>query len=240
MARTGNDRASDICGGEPGDGRHRRGKGFFTADRQHGYRQLALGEKRLVVDRILVKGGELRKSGMHGAGPRVERGIMLARSLIEILRIGGKFVPEAIEIPVAAAAYVEKHGKPACVADLETHRGILYGNREADWRFADAEGWVVARPRAALRVNNGLIMCDAAVEGLGISLLPSFHVNQALARGSLVKIDVGCDAEGAQPLVVYPRDNRASAKVLALIDSLRASFGDPPYWEGVVRRDGAS
>ena len=141
---------------------------------------------------------------------------------------------------VAAPAYVEKHGKPACVADLETHRGILYANRESDWRFAGAEGWVVARPRAALRVNNGLIMCDAAIEGLGISLLPSFYVNEALARGSLVEIDVGCEAEGAELFVVYPRDHKASAKVLALIDILRASFGDPPYWEGVVRRDGAS
>ncbi|MEO7467346.1 MAG: LysR family transcriptional regulator [Sphingobium limneticum] len=155
-------------------------------------------------------------------------------------RLVAKRLATTRRLLVAAPAYVEKHGKPACVADLETHRGILYANRESDWRFAGAEGWVVARPRAALRVNNGLIMCDAAIEGLGISLLPSFYVNEALARGSLVEIDVGCEAEGAELFVVYPRDHKASAKVLALIDILRASFGDPPYWEGVVRRDGAS
>ena len=90
---------------------------------------------------------------------------------------------EARRLLVAAPAYFGKHGRPACTADLEAHRGILYANRESDWRFAGAEGWVVARPRAALRVNNGLIMRDAAIEGLGISLLPSFYVNEALELG---------------------------------------------------------
>jgi len=165
-----------------------------------------------------------------------------------VLRIGTiadnrlvvKRLAKARRLLVAAPAYVEKHGRPACVADLEAHRGILYANRESDWRFAGAEGWVVARPRAALRVNNGLIMRDAVIEGLGISLLPSFYVNEALKRGALVEIDVGCAAEGTELFVVYPRDHRASAKVLALIDSLRASFGDPPYWEGEDSRDVAS
>jgi DNA-binding transcriptional LysR family regulator len=60
------------------------------------------------------------------------------------------------------------------------------------------------------------------------------------ALGALVEIDVGCVAEGAEIFVVYPRNHRASAKVLALIDSLRESFGDPPYWEREDSWDGAS
>jgi DNA-binding transcriptional LysR family regulator len=89
-------------------------------------------------------------------------------------------------------------------------------------------------------VNNGLIMRDAAIEGLGISLLPSFYVYEALEQGALVEIDVGCEAEGAELFVVYPRDHRESAKVQALIDSLRMSFGDPPYWGGEGLRKAAS
>jgi DNA-binding transcriptional LysR family regulator len=155
-------------------------------------------------------------------------------------RLVAKRLAKVRRLLVAAPAYVEKHGRPDCVADLQAHRGILYANRESDWRFAGAEGWVVARPRPALRVNNGLIMCNAAVAGLGISLLPSFYVNEALERGTLVEINVGCEAEGAELFVVYPRDHRASAKVLALIDALRASFGDPPYWEYNGNPNGAS
>jgi len=132
---------------------------------------------------------------------------------------------------VGAPAYLARHGTPGSVAELETHRGVLYANREADWRFAGADGWVVARPRAVLRVNSGLVMRDAAIDGLGLCLLPSFYVTEALRNRDLVALDVGAEAESAELFIVYPRDRRASAKVLALVESLRSSFGDPPYWD---------
>lgn len=37
MTCAGDHYAADVGGGEPGDGRHRRGKGFFAADRQYGH-----------------------------------------------------------------------------------------------------------------------------------------------------------------------------------------------------------
>ena len=74
-------------------------------------------------------------------------------------------------------------------------------------------------------------MRDVAAAGLGIALLPSFFVHEALAQGTLVEIDVGLEAEGAELFLAYPRDHGASVKIRALADSLRCSFGDPPYWE---------
>ena len=74
-------------------------------------------------------------------------------------------------------------------------------------------------------------MRDAAIAGLGVTLLPVFFVHAAIAEGSLVAIDVGCDAEGAELYLAYPRDRSASAKIAALVTSLRTSFGDPPYWD---------
>jgi DNA-binding transcriptional LysR family regulator len=132
---------------------------------------------------------------------------------------------------VAAPAYLDRHGTPAGLAELGGHAGILYGNREADWRFAAAAGWTVVRPRTALRVNNGIVMRDAAAAGLGIALLPSFFIHEALDAGSLVALDIGAEPEGAELYMAYPRDRSAAAKILALVDSLRRSFGDPPYWE---------
>lgn len=146
-------------------------------------------------------------------------------------RLVAKRLTSTRRLLVSSPAYLAAHGTPRCVADLKAHRGVLYANRESDWRFAEGGGWVVARPRAVLRVNNGLVMRDATIDGLGISLLPSFYVNEALERGTLVTLDVGCEAEGAELFAVYPRDRNASAKVAALIASLRASFGDPPYWD---------
>jgi DNA-binding transcriptional LysR family regulator len=132
---------------------------------------------------------------------------------------------------VASPAYLDAHGTPKTAAAIETHRAILYTNRNADWRFATPEGWMVVRPRAAFKVNNGIVMCDAAVAGLGIALLPSFFVHAHLQSGALVPIDVGMEAEGAELFIAHLRDHSASAKIHALTESLRQSFGNPPYWD---------
>jgi DNA-binding transcriptional LysR family regulator len=132
---------------------------------------------------------------------------------------------------VASPAYLEQHGSPASLAELEHHRGILYSNREGDWRFAVEGGWTVVRPEAALRVNNGVVMREVAIAGLGITLLPTFFVNDSIKDGALIALDIGAKAEGAELFITYARDHGASAKIRALADSLKKAFGDPPYWE---------
>lgn len=132
---------------------------------------------------------------------------------------------------VASPAYLASHGTPASLSDLERHQGILYANRSGDWRFDIGSGWSVIRPRTALRVNNGLVMRDAALAGLGLALLPTFFIHDEISKGLLVAVDVGWQAEGAELFLTYPRDHGASAKIRALGESLRRSFEDPPYWE---------
>ena len=146
-------------------------------------------------------------------------------------RLVAKRLATSQRILVASPAYLAQHGVPQSVADLEAHCGILYANRDADWRFASADGWTVVRPRAALRVNNGLVMRDAARAGLGITLLPTFFAHADVATGALVRIDIGCAAEGAELYIAYPREHSASAKIAALTLSLKVAFGDPPYWD---------
>ena len=133
---------------------------------------------------------------------------------------------------VAAPAYLEKFGKPNSLAELEQHKGIVYSNRGlADWRFKASRGFVTVRPLRALRVNNGLLMRDAAAAALGLALLPAYFVHKELASKKLVIVDVGVEAEGATIYIAYPADRRGSAKLRALTVWLRDAFGNPPYWD---------
>lgn len=149
-------------------------------------------------------------------------------------RLVAKPLATSKRILVASPGYLARNGKPRMPSDLGGHRGIVYANRDADWRFSGSGGWTVIRPRVALRVNNGLVMRDAAIASLGISLLPAFFVDAALSAGKLTHIDIGVDAEGAELSIAYPRDRSASAKIVALTESLRLSFGNPPNWEGLA------
>jgi DNA-binding transcriptional LysR family regulator len=133
---------------------------------------------------------------------------------------------------VASPDYLRTNGTPRTLGDLESHRGIIYSQRGvSDWRFRQSGRWSVVHPRTIMRVNNGIIMRDAAVEGVGIALLTTFIVHDLLVSGKLCEVDVGAEAESATIFIGCPTDRRVSAKVLALIAHLRATFGSPPYWE---------
>jgi DNA-binding transcriptional LysR family regulator len=145
--------------------------------------------------------------------------------------IARRFAPSR-RILVASPDYLKTNGTPRTVNELQRHRGIIYSHRGAsDWRFRQAGRWLVVRPHSIMRVNNGIMMRVAALEGLGIALLTTFIVHDAVRSKELRLVDIGAEAESATLFIAYPNDRRVSAKVLALIAHLRAAFGTPPYWE---------
>ena len=151
---------------------------------------------------------------------------------VEDRRLIVKRLTNSRRLLVASPDYLQRFGAPASLADLKAHRGIIYSNRGVgDWRFRVGRRWITVTPRTALRVNNGLLMRDAAVAGLAMALLPTFFLQPAFKSRSLRAVDVGAEAEGAVIYVGYPEDLRRSPKIEALIAWLRRSFGDPPYWE---------
>ena len=141
-----------------------------------------------------------------------------------------KRLAKSRRVLVASPDYTNRFGTPTSLAELKAHRGIIYSNRGVgDWRFRVGRRWITVAPRTALRVNNGLLMRDAAVAGLAMALLPTFFLQSALKSRSLRVVDVGAEAEGAVIYVAYPEDLRGSPRIEALTAWLRRSFGDPPY-----------
>ncbi len=136
---------------------------------------------------------------------------------------------------VAAPEYLARHGTPRSPEELQRHRGIFYVNRGvADWRLAGPKGVQLVRAGVGLRVNNGDVMRDAAVAGLGIALLPTFIAGDAIRSGALRLIDVGLQAVAESIYVAHPEGRRASAKLRAFVQCLREAFGVPPYWEALI------
>ncbi|RWC66465.1 MAG: LysR family transcriptional regulator [Mesorhizobium sp.] len=154
-------------------------------------------------------------------GPVVDDGPVIVRKLASSRRF-----------LVAAPDYLETFGRPGTVEDLKRHKGIIYSIRgAADWRFKVSRRLMTVRPQTTLRVNNGILMRDAALAGLGVALLPAYFIQAEIADGRLVSVDVGAEPEGASIYMAFPEDRRGSAKLRALTAWLRDVFGDPPYWE---------
>ncbi|MET0745320.1 MAG: LysR family transcriptional regulator [Microvirga sp.] len=133
---------------------------------------------------------------------------------------------------VASPDYLARHGTPATVDQLAGHRGIFYTNRGVDdWRFPGPGGAIIVRGRTALRVNNGDMMRDAALAGIGIALLPTFIIGSDLEAGRLRVIDAGVRPASEFLYVAHLAGRPPNVKLRAFADCLRAAFGDPPYWD---------
>ncbi len=136
---------------------------------------------------------------------------------------------------VAAPAYLSQFGRPRCVDDLAHHRAIHYMERAPDdWTFRNANEMVIARVAPRLRVTSCTAMRDAAVAGLGIALLPTFHSHDAFRRGALEVIEIGVDPDITPIVIAYQNGIRPAAKLSALIEHLQETFGNPPYWDDAL------
>ncbi len=135
-------------------------------------------------------------------------------------------------ILVASPDYLARQGTPKKLADLDRHKGIFYTNRGvSDWRFQTPDGAIVVRASQAVGMNNGDMIRDAAVAGLGIALLPAFIAGPSISDGLLQGIDVGYKPEAEFIYMAHPEGRNPSAKLRAVADHLRKTFGDPPYWD---------
>ncbi len=72
-----------------------------------------------------------------------------------------------------------------------------------------------------MRVNNGELLKDAAIAGLGITYLPTFIVGSALKDGRLVEVLEDLRPEPLTLSAVYPQHRQSSRPVQALVEFLR-------------------
>lgn len=72
--------------------------------------------------------------------------------------------------------------------------------------------------------NNGEVLRDAAIKGLGIVMLPNFMVKQALEQGKLQIILPDYHPPKLALCVIYPINRQLSTKVQLFTQFLQESF----------------
>jgi DNA-binding transcriptional LysR family regulator len=132
--------------------------------------------------------------------------------------------------------YAEERGLPRSIEDLAAHDCIDYANVHATrlWQFAPRRRG--GRPRSVatrsrIVANNGEAMRDAAIEGLGLALLPTFIAADALRRGLLIDALPGESPLPYTIAALYPPTRHVAPKVRVLVDYLVRELGSTPPWE---------
>jgi DNA-binding transcriptional LysR family regulator len=118
----------------------------------------------------------------------------------------------------AAPSYLEKHGTPYTLSELNQHNCLL-GTRDY-WRFNEGKKDKNIRVSGSVRVNSGYGLVDAALKGLGIVQLPDYYVNEYIEQGRLITLLDHYREPDEGIWAVYPHNRQLSAKIRLLVDYL--------------------
>ena len=139
-------------------------------------------------------------------------------------------------VACASPGYLAEHGEPETPEDLASHNCLVYSYLSTAnvWRFTSPDGREIpVAVNGTFRINNGIVLAEAAVAGHGILVSPSFYVAELLRSGRLKRIlglyrlrELGIHA-------VYPQRGHVPPKVRAFVDFLAQRFGRKPDWEKI-------
>ena len=122
----------------------------------------------------------------------------------------------------AAPEYLNEHGEPKHVDDLENHKLIVYGDAAhppisgLNWLLELGADTGVKR-RAVLKVNSAYAIFRAVQSGLGLGALPDYIGQDA---GNLVQVMPDLEGPSVDVYFAYPEELRNSKRIGVFRDFL--------------------
>lgn len=147
--------------------------------------------------------------------------------VLEDSSLKARKLAETRRLLVAAPDYLARHGMPDRLEDLNAHRLLHYSNLSTGnfWRLHTASGQErQIRVGGQLTANNGESLMKAAEAGIGIALLPSFLLGDALTSGRLVEILPGRGPDTLGIHALFPQGRFPQPKLRAFVDFLVEHF----------------
>lgn len=175
--------------------------------------------------------------------PQVELDIALADRVVDLVEEGydlavriGRLASSTLisrqvssdrSVLCAAPAYLERHGWPRELADLERHHtiGYTYLSTGDRWMFTGPEGEVGVRVRPRLKASSGDTCRAAALAGQGIIQQPTFLIGEDLRAGRLLPILPQWQGQEFGIHLVYPSRRFLPPKMRALLGFLAERLG---------------
>jgi len=134
----------------------------------------------------------------------------------------------ATMVTCAAPRYLEEHGEPTNLEDLNTHRGVTFlsghNQRPQAWRFMDSgrEQSHVSRQGITVNESNAYVACGVA--GFGILQAPGITLDRYLSDGTLVEVLRPYRPHPRPVSVLYPSRAHLAPQVEVFVDWVQEQF----------------
>ncbi len=130
---------------------------------------------------------------------RIDLAIRISNSLDPNL-IARRF-GDCPSVVCASPSYIEKYGKPQTIHDLSAHNCLIYSNFEnPQWRFTRDDAVASVAVAGDFAANESMVLLNAAIKGMGITMQPVDAAAPYLERGELVPV---LDAFEPEKLGIY-------------------------------------
>ncbi|NUU39289.1 LysR family transcriptional regulator [Pseudomonas sp. C2B4] len=127
----------------------------------------------------------------------------------------------------ASPLYLDKHGTPQKLSDLQHHNCIFIRQNESPygvWSFTNGGHTDNIKVHGALGCNDGEVALNWALEGYGILLRAEWDIARYVRSGRLRLVLEDQTPTRADVYAVYPQQLHLSARVRSLIDFLIERF----------------
>lgn len=182
--------------------------------------------------------------------PRVSVGLELADRIVDLLaegmdcavRFGEQADSSLVRVPlgesrrlvVAAPNYLERFGRPRHPRELARHRCLVLGDGagsqgvQRGWNF-EVDGAVHAmRVDGPLACNDGAVLHEWSLAGLGLTWRSLWEVGEDLAAGRLVTVLDDYAAPPTRVYCVFPARKHLPLRLRTFVDYLKTAFAAPP------------
>lgn len=130
----------------------------------------------------------------------------------------------------ASPDYVKRHGAPAVPEDVSQHAclNFSYEVTRHQWPIAAQGNGTTNIPITSRMIsNNGDMLRQCALAGMGIVIRPSFGVGDDINSGRLVRLLPHHHLGKLSVVMVYPSRRLLSAKVRSFVDFIISKFPSP-------------
>ena len=104
---------------------------------------------------------------------------------------------------------------------------LTYADGSTGWRLKDG----IVNVSGPVHANNGDLLRQMAVKGMGLAMLPSFIVGPDIKRGALVSVMEDQLMQQQTINAVYPPGRYVPAAVRAFIDFMVSRCNPKPSWD---------
>lgn len=130
----------------------------------------------------------------------------------------------------ASPQYVKQHGEPRSLDEISRHPclNFSYEQLRHHWPVLDENGATVNVPITGRVVsNNGDLLRQCALAGMGIMIRPSFALGDDLAASRLTRLLPDLHLGQMSVVLIYPSRRLLSAKVRTFVDFMAKQYPKP-------------